>query len=172
MLRYSLIYGTISGVIIIAMIVLTMVTGVANDSVVLGYLIMLVVLSLIFVGVKRYRDIEQGGVIRFLPALGLGLGIAVVAGVAYVIAWETYVAVSGSNYIEAYTARAIAELRAGNAPDAAAQIAQLEAMRDDYRNPLYRFGMTFMEMFPVGVLVAVVSAAVLHNPRVLPARGA
>jgi uncharacterized membrane protein YhaH (DUF805 family) len=170
MLRYSLIYGAISGAIIIAMIVLGMVTGVSNDSVVVGYLIMLVVLSLIFVGVKRYRDVELGGAIRFLPALGLGLGIAVVAGIAYVLCWETYVAISGSNYVEAYAANAIAELRTSGAPDAAAQIAEIEAMRDDYRNPLYRFAMTFMEMFPVGVLVAVVSAALLRNPRMLPAR--
>jgi uncharacterized membrane protein YhaH (DUF805 family) len=172
MLRYSLIYGAICGVIIIAMIVLTMVTGVANDSVVLGYLIMLAVLSLLFVGVKRYRDIEQGGVIRFVPALGLGLGIAVIAGVAYVFAWEGYLAVSGSDYMAAYFARAIAEAQASGAPDAAAQVAEIAGMRDAYANPIYRFGMTFMEVFPVGVLVAVVSAALLRNPRVLPARAA
>lgn len=170
MLRYSLIYGGISGVIIIAMIVLTMITGVANDSVVLGYLIMLVVLSLLFVGVKRYRDIELGGAIRFFPALGLGLGIAVVAGIAYVLAWEGYLAVSGSDYMAAYFARAIAEAKASGASDAAAQVAQIEGMRDSYANPIYRFGMTFMEVFPVGVLVAVVSAALLRNPRMLPAR--
>ena len=30
--------------------------------------------------------------------------------------------------------------------------------------------MTFIEMFPVGVLVSLITAAVLKNPRVLPAR--
>ena len=31
--------------------------------------------------------------------------------------------------------------------------------------------MTFIEIFPVGVLVSLLSAAILRNPRVLPARG-
>jgi hypothetical protein len=31
-------------------------------------------------------------------------------------------------------------------------------------------GMTFIEIFPVGVLIALISAALLRNPRMLPAR--
>jgi hypothetical protein len=40
-----------------------------------------------------------------------------------------------------------------------------------YSNPLYRLPITFVEMFPVGVLISLISAAVLRNSRVLPARG-
>ena len=40
---------------------------------------MIVALSVIFLGVKRYRDQELGGVIRFGTAFMLGLGIAAVA---------------------------------------------------------------------------------------------
>jgi len=170
MLRYSLIYGSISGVIVIALILLTILTGVGNHSVALGYLIMLAVLSLIFVGVKRYRDVERSGTIRFLPALGLGLGIAVVAGIAYVAVWEAYLATTHYTFMDEYTASAIAQLEAQGGPDAAARIAEIEAMKESYENPLFRFGITFAEVFPVGVLVALVSAALLRNPRVLPAK--
>jgi hypothetical protein len=50
----------------------------------------------------------------------------------------------------------------------------MESMRISYANPLLRIPMTFLEIFPVGLLVAVVSAALLRNPRLLPAhvRGA
>ena len=41
-----------------------------------------------------------------------------------------------------------------------------------YRQPLARMAITFLEIFPVGLLVALVSAFVLRNPRVLPARAA
>jgi hypothetical protein len=34
-----------------------------------------------------------------------------------------------------------------------------------------RVPMTFLEIFPVGALIALISAAVLRNPKVLPARG-
>jgi uncharacterized membrane protein YhaH (DUF805 family) len=172
MLRYSLIYGGISGTIVIALIVLTLVTGTGGHSVVLGYLIMLVVLSLIFVGVKRFRDVERGGAIRFLPALGLGLGIAVIAGIAYVLVWEAYQAATGYTFMDEYAASMIAEIKAEGGPDAAARIAEIEEVKESYKNPLFRLGITFTEIFPVGVLVALVSAALLRNPRLLPAKAA
>jgi len=34
-----------------------------------------------------------------------------------------------------------------------------------YANPLFRLPMTFAEIFPVGVLVSLISALVLRKPR-------
>jgi hypothetical protein len=48
--------------------------------------------------------------------------------------------------------------------------AEMDAFRVQYANPLFRLPMTFAEIFPVGVLVSLISAAILRNPRVLPAR--
>jgi hypothetical protein len=39
-----------------------------------------------------------------------------------------------------------------------------------YANPLFRIPMVFLEIFPVGFIVALISAALLRNPRLLPAR--
>jgi hypothetical protein len=39
-----------------------------------------------------------------------------------------------------------------------------------YANPVLRALMTAAEIFPVGVLVALVSAALVRNPKFLPAR--
>ena len=50
---------------------------------------------------------------------------------------------------------------------AAAQAAEFTEM---YANPLFRVPMTFLEIFPVGILVSLMSAALLRNSRVLPAR--
>jgi len=71
MARIIFIYGLVAGLIIIAGIIGTV--ALAGDqphgNVWLGYLIMLLGMSAVFMGVKRYRDRERGGVIRFLPAL-------------------------------------------------------------------------------------------------------
>ena len=40
-----------------------------------------------------------------------------------------------------------------------------------YANPLFRLPTTFVEMFPMGVLISLLSAALLRNSRFLPARG-
>src|ERR1700712_987588 len=97
MMRSIFAYGLISGLIVACGIIATiLLPGLIppHSSLWLGYLIMLVGLSSILVGVKQYRDQRLGGVIRFLPAFGLGLGIAVVAGAIYVAMWETYLAVT------------------------------------------------------------------------------
>ncbi len=173
MLRIALIYGGASGALILfAMVGVNLASGGtgAPMSQAAGYLIMLVALSSIFLGVKRYRDIDRGGVIKFLPAFGLGLAIAAIAGAAYVIAWEAYLAMTNHAFINVYTDAQIAQQReAGVSGDELdAFVARMDALRAQYANPLYRLPMTFTEIFPVGLLVALISAVLLRNPRVLP----
>ena len=175
-MRYVLVYGAISGAVVIAVIV----AGLAFDlpshfqSMWFGYLVMLTALSLVFVGVKRFRDVECGGVVGFGKAFTVGLGIAVVAGLVYVAGWEAYLATSGRDFMADYVAVALADMRATGA--SAADLAKAEADMawaiEAYRHPLQRVAITFTEIFPVGLLMARISALVLRNPRILPAQRA
>jgi hypothetical protein len=139
-----------------------------------GYATMLIALSAVFVGIKRYRDRELGGVIGFWPALGLGLGISVVAGIIYVLAWELSLAITHTDFASAYANTLIAEKRAaGLSGDALAKLtAEMDVFKTQYANPLYRMAMTFSEIFPVGVLVSLISAGLLRNRRFLSAQRA
>src|ERR1041385_4339099 len=114
MIRTILIYGLISGAVVCAGIILTIMLpiGNAHGSVWLGYLIMLVALSSILVGVKQYRDDVQGGVIGFWKALGVGVGIAAMAGVAYVLVWEAYLAITHYTFTDEYIKATLAAKRA------------------------------------------------------------
>ncbi len=172
MTRIVLTNGLISGFVAIAGIIGTILMS--RGEVWLGYLIMLVALSSILVGVKQHRDQALGGAIGFRTALLLGVGIAVVAGLTYVAVWEVYLAATGYTFMDKYVAQALEAKRAAGVTGAAYQkvAAELEAMRRQYADPLYRLPMTFIEIFPVGLLIAVVSAALLRNPRFLPARSA
>lgn len=171
MQRTILTHGLASGVIIILGIISTIVLS-APHSLWLGYLIMLVGLSAVLLAVKSHRDKVLGGVIRFWPAFLIGLGVAAVASVAYVLIWEGYLALTHYRFMDDYTASTLAARKAAGLSGAAYDklAAELEAMRRAYANPLYRLPMTFIEIFPVGLLVALVSAALLRNPSFLPAR--
>jgi hypothetical protein len=172
-MKYALIYGGIAGAIAISIISATIAMDLPshNTSVWVGYLVMLAALSLIFVGVKRYRDVQCGGVIRFGRAFALGLGMALVAGLVYAIGWEIFVAVSGFDFMTGYTNDIIAGMRAEGATQAAidAKLVEMREMTQMYENPLLRIPMIFAEIFPVGLLVALVSAGLLRNPKLLPA---
>jgi hypothetical protein len=175
-MRYALIYGGIAGAIAISALAGSLAFGLPdhNHSMVFGYLVMLAAMTLIFVGVKRYRDVECGGVVRFLRAFGLGVGIAVVAGVIYVIGWEAYENATGWAFMPEYTGSMVESMRADGASPAAIAAAQEEmrGMAEMYAKPWFRWPMIFIEIFPVGLIVALISAALLRNPRVLPARAA
>ena len=169
-MRYVLTYGLLAGAVIAATISAFLAAG-FGASLWVGYLVMLVALTLVFVGMKRYRDVEKGGVIKFLPAFGLGLGMAIVAGIAYVIVWETYEAATQYAFMDQYIAsiRQAREAAGVSGPALAREMAELETMRVQYANPLFRIPMVFLEIFPVGLLVALVSAALLRNARFMPA---
>jgi hypothetical protein len=172
MTRIILINGLISGVVAIAGIGGTIVLSGGHGSLWLGYLIMLVALSAILVGVKQYRDQTLGGVIKFHTALLIGLGIAVVASIVYALVWDVYLAMTHYSFMDKYISETLAAKRAAGVTGAAYQklVSQMEALRQQYANPLFRLPMTFMEIFPVGLLIALVSAALLRNPRFLPSR--
>lgn len=175
MQRVIVVYGSLAGAIAIGSIIL----GIAlsgggaglNSFEWLGYLIMLLALSLIFVSVKRYRDQELGGTITFGKATLFGLGVTAVAGVVYVGVWEIYLLATNYSFIEIYTDGQIAGEQAKGLSGAEldALVAEMEAMKISYANPLFRVPLTFLEIFPVGLLVTLISAAVLRNRNVLPA---
>ena len=175
MSRIILIFGIAAGLIVaVTMCLLIANTGPdsAAHSYFTGYLVMVLALSLIFFGVKRLRDRELGGVIRFMPALLAGLGISAVAGVIYAIGWEITLAVTDYAFIDSYSQAAIEAARAKGASAAEVQavIAQMDEFRRQYANPFFRVPMTFVEIFPVGVLISLISAGLLRNSRFLPAR--
>jgi len=174
MLKKILSYGVIAGLIVgVPLFALTAAMQGHRSGAygaVLGYSIMLIALSTVFVAIKRYRDRELGGVIKFWPALGFGLGISVVAGAFYVLAWEAALAVTHMDFAGDYATLLIEQQRAkGVTGEALAKfIAEMQRFKTDYANPLYRLPMTFGEIFPVGVLVSLVSAGLLCNSRFLP----
>lgn len=174
MARIIAIYGVVAGLIIIVGVIGTILAGgdQPHGNVWLGYLIMLLGMSAIFMGVKQHRDQGCGGVIKFLPALGVGLGIALVASLAYVVVWEVYLAATDYAFMDQYIAATLEARRAeGLSGEAYRQLeAQMQGMAVAYQSPLYRLPMTFVEIFPVGLLVAIVSAVLLRNSRFLPAR--
>ena len=173
-LRYAFIYGGLASIVLAAFIA---VTGLLHHQVqwvatlAFGYSVMLVAMSFIFVGVKRYRDVEGGGVIKFGRALGLALLIALIATVAYALIWELYLAATHYRFMDEYIAATLAKARAaGKSPaEIAKMAAEFDGFRAMYANPLIRIPMTMSEVAPIGLVVAVFST-VLCNSRLLPLR--
>jgi hypothetical protein len=155
-------HGLIAGGILIVAFAVTLPLGLHSE--VIGYTSMVLAFLLVFFGIRAYRE-EIGGAIGFGKAFQVGILITLVICAIYVVSWEIVYWGFMPDFLDKYNAHALAKLRASGATEAAireaqAKMAQLAKL---YANPLFNAGITFMEIFPVGLIVTLVSAAILRR---------
>lgn len=163
-------YGLIAGAILAVLMAITMSVHdrISLDaSLVIGYATMILAFSMVFLGIRSYRDNVLAGAIRFGRAFNVGILITLVASACYVAAWQVIYRTMVPDYMEKYSARVLEEKRASGASEVEFQAKRQEmaTMAEAYRNPLVNIGLTFLEVFPVGVLVALLSAGILSRNR-------
>lgn len=171
-------FGLLAGVIVSVLMLLNMALwdkGVLNfDSAELvGYATMVIALSMVFFGIKSYRDNHQNGAIKFGKGLQIGLLITFVASLMYATTWEAYYQTNPNiqAHLDKYTEHYLSKLKeAGASPvEIEQQVKKMADLKEMYKNPVLRFGFTLMEILPVGIILALISAAVLRRKETLPA---
>lgn len=174
--RIILVYGVIAGVTVALLMRIAMMLFPEGGTggMVAGFSSMIVALTFVFIGVKRYRDVELGGVIRFGKALAIGFGIAAIATVLYVAAWELYLYFTNYTFMDEYTRIALEQAqKAGkSASEIAALAKEMDGFKDLYANPFSRWAVTAMEISPVALLMPIISATLLRNSNFMPAKAA
>ena len=164
-------YGIISGVILViftAVAIPLCFSGVIpfERSEIIGYSAMVLSFLMVFFGIRSYRQ-RIGGTITFANAFKVGILITLITCAFYVVSWEIVYFGFIPDFEETYAAFTVKKMRESGA--SAAEIAATEAKMEDfkrlYKNPLFNVGITFLEVFPVGLIVTVVSAAILRKRR-------
>jgi len=174
--KTAFLYGAPSGFLVISVMVSGFsIFGLESSagSQAFGFLLMFFILSLILFGIKRFRDIDQGGVIRFSQALLIGLAMSLFAGLAYIFVWEIYLAITDNSFINIYTDHLIEQQKTkGISPEALADfIEKMDEMKANYAKPSFRIPLTFLEIFPMGFIVTLISALALHKPKLWARKG-
>ena len=134
-----------------------------ND--VLGYTIMVVVFSLIFVGIRNYRNKELGGTISFGKAFKAGALMAFVGATLYVVVWILYYYLFVPDFLDKYITHCMLDAtRSGaTAAELADKTKEMESFREMYKSPLFVVATTYMEVLPIGLVVALISALILKR---------
>lgn len=171
-LAYGLIAGAIVSVVLIGLVALSPDDALAGGMA-YGYASMVLAFLLVFFGIRRDRDTVGGGVIGFGRAVGVGLLITLVASAVYVVTWEIVYFNFLPDFAERYAAEMVSRMRESGATEAAiaAKEAEMARFAEQYRNPLFNSAVTFLEIFPVGLVVTLISAAILRR-KPAPAAGA
>lgn len=134
---------------------------------IMGYASMIISLSVIFFGIRSYRDNHLGGQIKFLKSLSIGLLITLVASVFYVVGWMIYFEISdsASQFMDQYMEHAIVKMQEEGASEVKIEEFKTEMgeFAKMYENPFVRAGITLMEIFPVGLIISLISSLILKR---------
>lgn len=169
MKKNIIIYGLISGLVISAFMAVNVSmcvkSGDFDSSIVIGYASMIIAFSLIFVGIKNYRDKYNDGVISFGRAFKVGLFMVLIASTIYVIVWLIEERFFFPDFIDKYTAHEINKLQSSgiSASELAKKTKELEQAKEMYQNPALKILMTYAEILPVGLVVTLISSLILKR---------
>lgn len=169
MKKNVLIFGLIAGLIASIMLVVAAVRCYHNKefsgSMVMGFTLMILAFSFIFVGIKNYRDKFNNGAISFGKAFKIGISIAFIASTVYVLTW--LIAYYGfiPDFMDKYAAHEIAKAKTDGKSVAEINqtMATMASYQEVYKNPIFVVLYTYLEIFPVGLIITLLSSLILKK---------
>ena len=170
MKRTVLTFGLLSGAVSSAMMLLTapfMDRLLDSGGAVIGYTAIVLSFLLVFFGIRSYRETVGGGSVTFGRAFAVGLLIAIISSMCYVATWEVIYFKLAPDFMDKYAAHEVNALRERGASAQAIETMtrEMEQFKLLYDRPLANMAITFLEPFPIGLVITVVSAAVLRTRR-------
>lgn len=172
MKKNIIIYGLIAGTIV-SVTMLSTVNYMSHCngnvdydiSLLVGYASMLISFSLVYVGIRNYRDKYNGGLISFGKAFRIGILIVLIASTMYVLAWLIDYFFFIPDFMEKYSAHMLGELKANGASQVEIdkQVKEMANFAEMYKNPFFNALMTYAEILPVGLIVTLISSLILKR---------
>jgi hypothetical protein len=172
MKKNIIIYGLIAG-IVVSILMLLSVNYISHcegnvdydTSMLIGYASMLIAFSLVYVGIRNYRDKYNQGVISFGKAFKIGITIVLIASTIYVVAWLIDYFFFIPDFAEKYAAHTLDKLKASGASQVEIdkQTKEMANFARMYKNPFFNAMMTYVEILPVGLIVTLISSLILKR---------
>ncbi len=170
-LTFGLISGLMISVLMGGSLLLANKIG-SGHSMILGYTMMVASFLLVYFGIRSYRDNNLAGQISFGRAFACGILIALITCICYVAMWEILYFNFMPHFMDSYWAAQIQRVQSSGLDPAtiATQVAAIRHSAELYQNPLVNMAYTFIEPLPVGLLMTLISAAILRRKARVPAQ--
>ena|SRR5688572_12214436 len=133
----------------------------SND--VVGYAAMIVVFSLTYFGIRNYRNKELNGVISFGKAFKTGALIALLGSTLYVVIGLSYYYLFVPDFLDKYTLHVLSQAtrNGATATELAAKTEEMKQFKEMYKNPVFAVLISYAEVLPIGLVVALFSSLIL-----------
>ena len=132
---------------------------------VIGYTSLVLSSLIVFFGVRSYRENVAGGRLSFGRAFAVGILITMVSSACYVTTWEIIYYRIMPDFGSKYAAAMVEKAKASGASQKKIdqQVRQAQEFKKMYDKPAVNIAFTFAEVFPFGLVVTLISAAVLRR---------
>lgn len=162
--RNVLFLGLIAGLITSLFIVFNLHNPEGGEL--MGYASMIIALSTIFIAQIRYRKEQGEGEISFKKAFQIGMYITLLASFFYVVTWLIVFNGFYPEAMDGYMQKSITQIRqSGKSPtEIEAEVKETLDFFKLYKENLWiQAGMTFLEIFPVGLLISIISSLIVSQ---------
>lgn len=134
-------------------------------SMLVGFTGMIIAFCFTFVALWKYRETVGRGSLKFVTGLNIALQITLIVSVMYVAVWALEYHFVFPDFMDKYSAGAIADLNASGLSPAeiSAKTAEIVEMKENYKNPVYFFLYTISEILIVGIPMALIAALVMQR---------
>ena len=168
MKKTVLTFGLISGALSAAMMLITIPFADAigwENGEILGYTSIVLSALLVFFGVRSYRENVGGGRLTFGRGFAVGILITLISSACYVGTWEVVYYKFMPDFADKYAAHMIDRAKASGANQQKIDetVRKAEQLKQMYKNPAINVALTFMEVFPIGLAVTLLSAGILRK---------
>lgn len=159
---YGLIIGTVLSINAIIMMTMMVNNKHFKGNDIIGYAAMVVMFSIIFFGVRKYRNSFNNGYISFGNAFKVGAVIALIGSSMYVLFGLGYYYLFVPEFLDKFIEHTLANCPQADLP---AKKIEMANFREMYKNPLFAILISYMEVLPVGLIVSLISALILKTKR-------
>ena len=166
MKKTVLTFGLISGAVSASMMLITIPFADAigwEKGEILGYTGIVLSALMVFFGLRSYRENAGGGRLTFGRGFAVGILITLISSACYVGTWEIVYFKFMPGFAEKYAAHMVERAKASGASPQKMDETELKAkqFKQIYDNPAINVALTFTEVFPIGLVVTLLSAGIL-----------
>ncbi|MCI0558064.1 MAG: DUF4199 domain-containing protein [Nitrososphaera sp.] len=126
-----------------------------------GYLLYVAVAVGIYLAIKQAKEVTEGAPLTFWKAVGIGTGVAAIAGIVLSVYNWFYMIAINPNFLQDYTNFMLDQMHAEGSTSE--QIAEFMQMVETYRSPVFQFMFFFGETIVIGFVFSLIAGALLRT---------
>lgn len=161
-------YGLLASLLIVVLSAIDMflIAKVAGAEIqeIAGYLTMLISMVFVFLGIRHYRDMVNGGFLSFGEGMKVGVLIVLIPSLFFGIFDILYTEVINPGWMEQYYLDYESKLKATIPADKLeSALKDLQAQKEIFSNPFLQFLLMALTVFIIGLIVTIISSLTLKK---------